>query len=100
MRVVLSVIDAPRGTASATRVADAVRAAADRRDLGHVYASSETGSYGVVLYLLVPLEAATTTALRILFEVGGGGTFGPGWSVAEVAAWDPAESTVGSGGGG
>lgn len=91
MRVVLSLIEAPAATASAAHVADAVRAVADERELTHVYASHVTGRYGVVLYLLTPLETAAAVALRILFEVAEQGEFGPDWIVAELAAWNPTD---------
>ena len=95
VRVVLAVIDAPGATASTTRVVEAVRTVAREHEpsagLAHVYTDRHDRGYGVVLYLLAPLDQASAAASRLLFAAADEGAFGPGWTVTELVAWDPAQ---------
>lgn len=93
MRIVSIVVDAPPTTAWATseQLAEAVQSvAAPRDELMHVYAGALPTGFGVVIFLLVPLEQAAATGCRLLLAAADSLEL-PGWTLGTVRVWSPAE---------
>ena len=93
MRVVSIIVEAPRIPAWTTsaKLVEAVRAVAVPQDgLMHVYAGRLPTGFGVVIFLLVPLDQAATTGCR-LFLAAADSLELPGWTLGAVRVWSPAD---------
>lgn len=92
MRIVRIVVEAPRTAAWTTpaEVAEAVRAVAVPQDeLMHVYVGPLPAGFGVVLFLLVPLDQAAATGCRLVLAAADSLEL-PGWTLGTVRACSPA----------
>ena len=93
MRIVSIVVDAPPTTAWTTseQLTEAVQAvAAPQDELMHVYAGTLPTGFGVVIFLLVPLEQAAATGCRLLLAAADSLELRD-WSLGAVRVWSPAE---------
>lgn len=92
MRIVSVTVETPDTAelaAPAAIVAAIQEAAVPQDQLMHVYADLLPGGYGVVVYLLVPLDRAATTGCRLILAAADALEL-TGWSLGKVKVWDPA----------
>ncbi|MBL0886918.1 hypothetical protein HGK34_11625 [Myceligenerans sp. I2] len=85
-------MEAPHTTAWTTSasIVDAIQAAAVPQDqLMHVYAALLPTGFGVVMYLLVPLDRAAATGSRLVLAATDSLEL-TDWTLGKVEAWDPA----------
>ena len=89
MRVVSLIVEAPSTAWTAsTSSPDVVQAVAVPQDeLMHVYAGVRPRGFGVVVFLLVPLDQAAATGCRLVLTAAD--ALGEGWSLGTVRVWGP-----------
>lgn len=90
MRIVSITVEAPNHAAwiTSARLVEEVRAAAVPRDeLAHVYAGVRPRGFGVVVFLLVPLDQAAATGCRLVLTAAD--ALGEGWTLGTVRVWGP-----------
>ena len=91
MRIVSVTVEAPHTAAWTTsaRLVEAVQAAAVPQDeLVHVYAGLLPTGFGVVVFLLVPLDRAAATGSRLVLAAADSLEL-PGWTLGAVRVWAP-----------
>ena len=91
MRVVRITVEAPHTPAWTTsaKLAEAVQAAAVPQDeLVHVYVGPLPTGFGVVIFLLVPLDQAAATACRLVLAAADSVEL-PDWTLGTVTVWGP-----------
>ncbi|MFJ3408031.1 hypothetical protein [Promicromonospora sp. NPDC090134] len=92
MRVVSIIVEAPfTAWTTSAKLVEAVQAVAVPQDeLMHVYAGTLPTGFGVVIFLLVPLEQAAATGCRLLLAAADSLELRE-WSLGAVRVWSPAE---------
>lgn len=91
MRIVSITVEAPPTAAWTTsaKLVEAVQAAAVPQDeLVHVYAGLRPAGFGVVVFLLVPLDQAAATGCRLVLAAADSLDL-PGWTLGSVRVWGP-----------
>jgi hypothetical protein len=91
MRIVSITVEAPHTAAWTTsaNLVEAVRAVSVPQDeLVHVYAGLLPTGFGVVVFLLVPLDQAAATGCRLVLAAADSLDL-PGWTLGTVKVWGP-----------
>jgi hypothetical protein len=92
MRIVKITVAAPHTAAWTTsaRLVEAVRSVTDPGDeLVHVYADQLSTGFGLVIFLLVPLDEAAATGCRLVLAAADSLELA-GWTLDTVRVWSPA----------
>jgi hypothetical protein len=91
MRIVRATVETPQTAAwaSSATIVEAVQAAAVPKDeLVHVYVGLLTDGFGVVIYLLVPLDRAAATGSRLILAAVDSLEL-TDWRLGEIWVWSP-----------
>jgi hypothetical protein len=92
MRIVSITVEAPHTAAWTTsaKLVEAIQAAAVPQDrLVHVYTGMMPTGFGVVVFLLVPLDRAAAIGCRLVLAAADSLEL-PGWTLGTVRVWAPA----------